>query len=213
VSQRIRKRIEEPFAGSRPSPRSTASSASPPSTPDPSDRRRPPGTALGGGEIDHDQAREALWAAAKVCGYIHDHGQATAKKGERIKVAGRRTQSADAATSRGRSGNVTIPLDRSPAREDQTSPGEYASPRRVVSFDWLRPTRSSSCRASPRWWADRPGLRYDISISAGRSLPAHRSSARRAQESTDPKMRALAPRCGWCAADRTGPSLHGRQTR
>jgi hypothetical protein len=38
------------------------------------------GRLIASGEIDHDQARRMLWAAAKVCGYIDDHGATTVKK-------------------------------------------------------------------------------------------------------------------------------------
>jgi len=38
------------------------------------------GRLIGAGEIDHTEARAALWEAAKACGYVDEHGEATVRK-------------------------------------------------------------------------------------------------------------------------------------
>ena len=38
------------------------------------------GRLIGTGEIDHAQAREALWEAAKACGYVDEHDESTVRK-------------------------------------------------------------------------------------------------------------------------------------
>jgi len=38
------------------------------------------GRLVGGGEVGHTEARQALWQAAKQCGYVDEHGETTVRK-------------------------------------------------------------------------------------------------------------------------------------